>query len=205
MSKEATELKENMNKAMESASQSSNISAEQKLQLENEKKELQSQISDITGKDEQSQQTTMEKLKEWMLKIKHFITSKDFSNLVDSAVQFVQTAVKVSTEMVKAFTGMKEKGIMGIAEGIQTVTTGFQNITQGVSNMIEAGEAAKKHFSSPGDKIKEALGADGLAKLQAASAGLQSNAIIALPSASSVSTPTAARSTTQQKDSSMAR
>lgn len=198
MSKEATELKENMNKAMESASQSSNISAEQKAQLENEKKELQGQISDITGKDEQSQQTTMDKLKEWMLKIKEFITSKDFSKLVDSAVQFVQTAVKVSAEMVQAFTGMKEKGIMGVAAGIQTVTTGFQSITQGVSNMIEAGEAAKKHFSSPGDKIKEALGAEGLAKLQAASAGLQSNASIASSSAS-VSTPTAAR--TQQKDS----
>ncbi|KJV76138.1 major outer membrane protein TSA22 [Orientia tsutsugamushi] len=201
MSKEATELKESMDQAMKSASQNSSISAEQKLQLENEKKELQEQISDITGKDEQSQQTTMEKLKEWMLKIKDFITSKDFTKLVDSAVQFVQTAVKVSAEMVQAFTGMKEKGIMGVAEGIQTVTTGLQNITQGVNNMIEAGEAAKKHFSSPGDKIKEikeALGAEGLAKLQAASAGLQSNASIASPSAS-VSTPTAAR--TQHKDS----
>lgn len=198
MSKEATELKENMDQAMESASQSSNISAEQKLQLENEKKELQGQISDITGKGEKDQQTTMEKLKEWMLKIKEFIKSNDFSKLVDSAVKFVQTAVKVSAEMVQAFTGMKEKGIMGITEGIQTVTSGFQSITQGVSNMIEAGEAAKKHFSSPGDKIKEALGAEGLAKLQAASAGLQNNASIASSSAS-VSTPTAARP--QQKDS----
>ncbi|SPR13995.1 major outer membrane protein TSA22 [Orientia tsutsugamushi] len=200
MSKEATELKENMNKAMESASQNSSISAEQKAQLENEKKELQGQIGDIAGKDEQDQQTTIDKLKEWMLKIKEFITSKDFSNLVDSAVKFVQTAVKFSTEMMQAFTSMKEKGIMGVTEGIQTITTGFQNITQGVSNMVEAGEAAKRHFSSPGDKIKEALGAEGLAKLQAASAGLQSNASIASSSAS-VSTPTAARSTTQQKDS----
>ncbi|WP_371222471.1 major outer membrane protein TSA22 [Orientia tsutsugamushi] len=200
MSKEATELKENMNKAMESASQNSSISAEQKLQLENEKKELQSQISDITGKDEQSQQTTMEKLKEWMLKIKDFITSDDFSKLIDSAVKFVQTALKVSTEMMQAFTGMKEKGIMGVAAGMQTVTSGFQDITQGVSRMVEAGEAAAKHFSSSGDKMKEILGAEGLAKLQAASAGLQSNASIASPSAS-VSTPTAARSTTQQKDS----
>lgn len=202
MSKEATDLKENMNKAMESASQSSSLSAKQKSELETEKNELQSQISAITGKDKQSQETTMAKLKEWMLKIKEFITSQDFSNLVDSAVKFVQTAVKVSTEMMKAFTGMKEKGIMGVAEGIQTVTTGFQSITQGVSNMIEAGEAAAKHFSSPGDKIKEALGAEGLAKLQAASAGLQNNASIASSSAS-VSTPTAAR--TQQKDSSIAR
>lgn len=199
MSKEATELKESMDQAMKSASQNSSISAEQKLQLENEKKELQGQIGDITGKDEQTQQTTMNKLKEWMLKIKDFLTSDDFSKLVDSAVKFVQTAVKVSTEMMQAFTGMKEKGIMGVAAGIQTVTTGFQSITQGVSNMIEAGEAAAKHFSSPGDKIKEALGAEGLAKLQAASAGLQSNASIASSSAS-VSTPTAARSP-QQKDS----
>lgn len=205
MSKEATELTENMNKAMESASQNSSISAEQKLQLENEKKELQGQISDITGKDEQSQQTTMDKLKEWMLKIKEFITSKDFSDLVDSVVKFVQTAVKVSTEMAQAFTGMKDKGIMGVAAGIQTVTSGFQDITQGVSRMVEAGEAAAKHFSSSGDKMKEILGAEGLAKLQAASAGLQSNASIASPSASSVSTPTAARSTTPQKDSSIAR
>ncbi|CAM79087.1 major outer membrane protein TSA22 [Orientia tsutsugamushi] len=198
MSKEATELKENMDQAMESASQNSSISAEQRSQLEKEKKELQGQIGDITGKDEQTQQTTMNKLKEWMLKIKNFITSDEFSKLVDSAVKFVQTAVKVSTEMMQAFTGMKDKGIMGVAAGIQTVTSGFQNITQGVSNMIEAGEAAVKHFSSPGDKIKEALGAEGLAKLQAASAGLQNNASIASSSAS-VSTPTAARP--QQKDS----
>lgn len=202
MSKEATELKENMDQAMKSASQNSSISAEQKLQLENEKKELQGQISDITGKDEQSQQTTMDKLKQWMLKIKEFITSKDFSELVDSVVKFVQTAVKVSAEMAQAFTGMKEKGMMGIAAGIQTVTTGFQDITQGVSRIVEAGETAAKHFSSPGDKMKEILGAEGLAKLQAASAGLQNNASIASSSAS-VSTPTAAR--TQQKDSSMSR
>lgn len=198
MSKEATELKENMNKAMESASQSSSLSAKQKSELETEKNELQSQISAITGKDKQSQETTMAKLKEWMLKIKDFITSKDFSELVDSVVKFVQTAVKVSAEMVQAFTGMKDKGIMGVAAGIKTVTTGFQDITKGVSRMVEAGEAAAKHFSSPGDKIKEALGAEGLAKLQAASAGLQSNASIA-SSLASVSTPTAARP--QQKDS----
>nr|ADO29937.1 22-kDa type-specific antigen [Orientia tsutsugamushi] len=198
MSKEATELKESMDQAMKSASQNSSISAEQKLQLENEKKELQGQISDITGKDEQSQQTTIEKLKEWMLKIKDFIASKDFTKLVDSVVQFVQTAVKVSTEMMQAFTGMQDKGIMGVAAGIQTVTTGVKNITQSVGNMIEAGEAAKRHFSSPEDKMKEILGAEGLAKLQAASAGLQNNASIASSSAS-VSTPTAARP--QQKDS----
>lgn len=200
MSKEATELKENMNQAIESASKNSNFSPNQKSALEKESKDLQGKINDMPGQDQKSQETTMEKLKEWMLKIKNFITSSEFSQLVNSAINFVQTVVQNSSKIIESFAGLKEKGITGIAEGIQSVTTGVQDITKGLSNVIAAGEAAKDLLSSPEDKIKKMLGTGGLAELQAASAGLQSNASIASSSAS-ISTPTAARSATQQKDS----
>ncbi|SPM45340.1 Type surface antigen 22 [Orientia tsutsugamushi] len=198
MSKEATELKENMDQAIESASKNSNLSPNQKSALEKESKDLQGEINDMPGQAQKAQETTMEKLKEWMLKIKNFITSSEFSQLVNSAINFVQTVVQNSSKIIESFAGLKEKGITGIAEGIQNVTTGVQDITKGLSNVIAAGEAAKELFSSPEDKIKKMLGTGGLAELQAASAGLQSNASIASSSAS-VSTPTAAR--TQQKDS----
>nr|WP_245406719.1 hypothetical protein [Orientia tsutsugamushi] len=50
MSKEATELKESMDQAMKSASQNSSISAEQRSQLEKEKRNCKAKLAISLGK-----------------------------------------------------------------------------------------------------------------------------------------------------------
>ncbi|KJV56260.1 putative sta22 protein [Orientia chuto str. Dubai] len=197
-----TDLKESMDRAVESASKNSALTSEQKVGFEQESKELQAQLGEMSKQTEEEKESTLQKLKRWAMKAKDFLMSDEFSELISKMVNFVQTALKESTAIVQAFQSMKDTGLAGAMHSMQAVTHGVKDISSSLKDMVQAGEKVQKvHFSSPEDRIKAALGAEGIAQLQAASAGLQSSA--SLSSSSVSSTP--AVSPSSAKDTSVSR